>query len=223
MRTTCRHVLRLTAAGFTGLSAALGAVFVDIAPGTAAPPGTLGGYLMGAFPADPSAEGTLTSSLTPPATFTGAGNLLFTTPAEHMTVGSFWDTWSHGYAGSVYFNEDHDLLMALPTDTLAFYLYIQPNLKSSFEFMVDSSGTTATLDIDGAGGARYVGFYTDDAWDPLQFLYVRQTTMDSDGFAVGEFGINVIPEPGAWAGLTAFGLYGWAWARRRLTCTPQSS
>jgi hypothetical protein len=30
--------------------------------------------------------------------------------------------------------------------------------------------------------------------DPLQFVYVRQTTMNSDGFAVGEFGINV-PEP----------------------------
>jgi hypothetical protein len=192
-------------------------VFVDITPGTGAPPGTLGGYAMGAFPADLSAEGTLTSSLTPPPAFPGSGSLGFTTEVEHMKVGSWWDTWSHGYLGSVYFTPDHQLLMTLPQDTLAFHLYIEPNLKATFEFQVDASATTVTLDIDGNGGARYVGFYSDNPLDPLKFVYIRQTTMDADGFAVGEFGINV-PEP-LTSGLAAgLGLVAWA-AARRLTRT----
>jgi len=187
----------------TSASAAISAV--DL--GTLAPPGSLGGFTVGAFPADLSVEGTLTTSLTPPPTFPGTGDLVFTTGVDHNKVGSFWDTWSHGYTGSVYFNEDHDLLLALPADTMAFYLYIQPNLKALFEFTVDSSATTVTFDIDGDGGARGVGFYSDDPSDPLQFVYVRQTTLDSDGFAVGEFGINV-PEPAAFGAFAALGLLG---------------
>jgi hypothetical protein len=170
---------------------AMGAIIVDTTPGTGAPPAILGGYPMGGFPADSSLEGSLISSLTPPATFPGSGDLLFTTDVEHMVAGSAWDTWSHGYSGDVYFNEDDDLLMLLPDDTLSFYLYIQPNLKSTFEFGVNSGVTFTFLDIDGDGGASYVGFYTDDTLNPMQWIYVRQTTENSDGFAVGEFGINV--------------------------------
>lgn len=190
------------------------AVLVDTSPGTGAPPGTLGGYVMGAFPADPTAEGTLITSLSPPPSAPVIGNLEFAGPVEHMKVGSLWDTWSHGYTGDVYFNSDHDLLIvALPADTLAFSLYLQPNLKDTFEFSVVSGVTVATLDIDGDGGARYFGFYTDDPLDPLQFVYVRQTTMDSDGFAVGEFMINV-PEPGAYGLLAGLGLIGWVAYRK---------
>jgi hypothetical protein len=93
---------------------------------------------------------------------------------------------------------------------------VQPNLKAVFEFKTASGVTLATLDIDGDAGASYVGFYTDDELDPLQFVYVRQTTMDSDGFAVGEFMINCIPEPGAYAWLAGLGLIGFALTRRTL-------
>lgn len=199
-----------------GLATTASAAVSAVDLGVVAPPGTVGGYLMGAF-SDPSPEGTMTVSLAPPPAFPGTGNLLFTTPAEHSLVGSLWDTWSHGYTGSVYFNEDHDLLLALPVDTMAFYLYVQPNLKAVFEFTVDSSATTVTFDIDGNGGARGIGFYSDDPFDPLQYVYIRQTTMDSDGFAVGEFGINVIPEAGGF-GIVLGGLalgFGAAYRRQR--------
>ena len=193
------------------------AIIVDISPGTGAPPGTLGGYTMGAFPSDPSPEGTLINELAPPPAAPVTGNLKFgfgLSAVEHMKVGGFWDTWSHGYTGDVYFNEDSELLMIpLPVGTLAFSFYIQPNLKADFEFKVDSVATLATLTINGNGGASYAGFYTDDVTDPLSWVYIRQTTQDSDGFAVGEFMINVIPETSTWGMLTALGLCGWGFAR----------
>jgi hypothetical protein len=99
---------------------------------------------------------------------------------------------------------------------MAFSMYLQPNLKADYEFGVASGATITVLSINGNGGASYVGFYSNDL-DPLKFVYILQTTKDSDGFTVGEFMINgVIPEPGAWAGLTVLGLGVWALARRRL-------
>lgn len=190
------------------------AVLVDTTPGTGAPPGALGGYFMAAFPTDPSAEGTLVLQLSPPAAAPVVGNLTFTTPVEHFLAGSVWDTWSHGYTGDVYFNEDHDLLMGLPVGTQAFSLYVQPNLKDDFEFHVVSEATVTTLTINGNSGARYIGFFSDDLLDPLQFVYVRQSTMDSDGFAVGEFMINAIPEPGLAMLVSGLGLSALAGVRR---------
>lgn len=211
MRSTSTHLstclLLLTTSGGA-------AVLVDTTPGTGAPPGTLGGYFMTAFPANPSAEGTMILQLTPPAAAPVVGMLSFATEVEHMQAGSVWDTWSHGYTGDVYFNEDHDLLMGLPVGTQAFSLYVQPNLKDDFEFQVVSEATVTTLTINGNKGARYIGFYSDNPLDPLQFVYVRQSSMDSDGFAVGEFMINAIPEPGLATLVTGLGLGALAGARR---------
>ncbi len=105
---------------------------------------------------------------------------------------------------------------------MAFYLYVEPNIRSVFEFKVDSMATVATLDIDGNAGASYVGFYSDDPMHPLQFIYVDQTTMESDGFAVGEFGINVVPEPAACGLLCALGLVGFVASRRERWCSRSS-
>lgn len=200
-----------------GLPASLlcnAAVLVDTAPGSGPPPATLGGYPMAAFPADPSPEGTMTLMLTPPAGFTGSGDLIFLDPMEHMKAGSVWDTWSHGYAGDVYYTDASDQLLLLPQDTIAFSLYLQPNLKADFEFVVESGTTQTTLTINGNAGARYVGFYSDDPRDPLQFVYILQTTRDADGFAAGEFMINAIPEPGTWALVAGLGLCVLAGVRR---------
>jgi len=192
------------------------AIIVNTSPGTGAPPGTLGGYAMTAFPADPTSEGTMISSLAPPPSAPVTGNLTFSRPVEHDVVGSLWDTWSHGYKGDVYYTDANSLMMNLPDSTLAFYLYVEPNRKYTFEFKADSMATVTTLDIDGNAGARFVGFYTDDPTDPLAWVYVRQTTMDSDGFAVGEFGINEVPEPSTClAGILVLGVLGFARSMRR--------
>lgn len=155
---------------------------------------------MAGFPADPTPEGTLISTLAPPAGAPVTGNLNFNIEVEHLKVHSLWDTWSHGYGEDVYYTDGSDLLMGLPSGTLAFYLYVQPNLKDKFEFLANSGVTTTTLTIDGDAGAHFVGFYSDNPLDALTSVYVRQTTDDSDGFAVGEFGINVsaVPEPSSW-------------------------
>lgn len=202
----------LAAGELTGVTAA---VLVTISPGTAAPPGTLGGHVMGAFPVDGSAEGSPATTLTPPAAFPGVGDLQFATALTHYRAGMGWDTWSHGYTGDVYATDDHELVMTLPTGTLAFYFYLQPNFKDVFEFEVTSATTSDLLDVDGNGGARYVGIYTDDPLDPLQSVTVRQTTMDSDGFAVGEMAVNVVPEPSAIASVVGLGLAGFGVWRRR--------
>ena len=212
---------------WTGLAAlvsaapAMAGIFVDISPGTAAPPGTLGGYNMVSFPADPSPDGTTVFSVTPPASAAVTGNLVFTSGLEHDKVGgAWWDTWSHGYQGDVYQQYGNDALLLLPGGTTAFYLYVEPNLKApvGFEFKLDSSATTVTLNVQGDSGASYIGFYSDDPTDPLQYVYIRQTTDNSDGFAVGEFGISAaVPEPQTWGLLAGLGLLGFAAYRRAKT------
>ena len=154
------------------------------------------------------------SDLTPPAGAPVIGTLHFLNPVEHDVVGSFWLTWSHGYMGDVYFNASNDLLMTLPDGTLAFALYVQPNIQAQYEFQVTAEFTSVNLMIDGNSGARYVGFYTDDPMDYVNYVFVKQTTMLSDGFAVGEFGINVVPETQAWGLVAGLGLGAFAFYRR---------
>ncbi len=174
--------------------------------GLQAPPGTLGGFTMMGF-SDPRAVPGMVTTVAPPATAPVTGNLTFGVPVEHLMIGAFplWSTWSHGYVGDVYSTEGFELMMTLPANTMAFYLYVEPNLKFDFEFRIDSEATTTTFSIDGLGGAHGVGFYTDDPTDSLSFVYVKNTDMSADGFAVGEFGINSVAVPEAAAFGTVLG------------------
>lgn len=197
-------------------------ILVDTSPGTGAPPDTLGGYTMTPFAPDGSPVGFLTSvtDVAPPAGALVTGNLTFTTSLAHHKIGSDWDTWSHSYKEDVYSTDQNDLMMLMPQDTRAFYFYVEPNRKYTFQFKADSSATVTLLDIDGNSGARYVGFYTDSpSTEALKWVYVLQTTGESDGFAVGEFGINgtVVPEPSTClAGLLLLGLFGFeGWRTQR--------
>ncbi len=204
-------------ASLIGINQAGAGIFIDTSPGTAAPPATLGGYSMIGFPADLSAEGSLTTSLTPPASAPVTGNLTFGTAVEHDQIGSLWSTWSHGYAGAVYYTDSYKLNLTLPGGTLAFYLYLQPNIYDDFTFDVTTESAVETsITINGNGGARYIGVYSDDPLDPVTFVFIKNPAQDADGFAVGEFGINV-PEPGAFAWVTALGLAGLVFARRAQT------
>lgn len=96
--------------------------------------------------------------------------------------------------GDVYWFDEvlngNTLTLTLPTDTKAFYLYLEPNFFDTFEFTVNSGVASETLNIVGQGGAQGVGFFG-NAGESLLSLVITKTDLDfSDGFAVGEFGIN---------------------------------
>lgn len=196
-------------------------IHVEIFPGTAAPPATLGGYVMQAFPTELRPEFTMVSDAAAP----DGGTLSFDSPVELDHIGgSGWSTWSNGYTGSVYQTYGNRLSLAFPAGTQAFYLYIQPMLKDFFEFTVDAQGISTPLLISGNAGARYLGIYTDDPSFSLTGLTIDQIGNSADGFAVGEFGvdgdINAIPEPGNLLGLGCVVASGLMVRNRRRRSTP---
>lgn len=181
---------------------------------------------MHAFPVEVRTEGTLVpdavhwdNTVDPALTVPYA---LRFNHAELNQIGSGWATWSHGYTGAAYFTEGTDQYLVFPEQIQAFYMYVQPNLFGTFEFMFTSEGVTKNVVIEGNSGAQYVGIYTNGPLyqDPVTGLYdpeylsgisIKQLG-GADGFAIGEFASN-IPEPTTWT-LAALGLCG-AFARRR--------
>jgi hypothetical protein len=169
------------------------------------------------FPTEIRAEYDTVFDVAAPPTF--GAPLTFDQGLELDFVGSGWATWSHGYSGAVYqlFEQGVSgvtgITMTLPPNTLAFYAYIQPNLKDVYQFTINSGTASAILEIDGNGGAKYVGFWTDDASSPLLSVVVDQPDGAALGLAVGGFGINGVPDAGAWqsglAALAALAMFGW--------------
>ncbi len=168
-----------------------------VSMGDQAPPGTMGGYTMTAFGPDPQAAGyTAVSSVASPL----GGTVSFSTSLQHALTPSEWATWSHGYTGDVYFQSatdpqigDYRVTLAMPAQTLAFYLYAEPNPFTIWTITAtDQFGTSWSQDVDGDSGAKGYGIYATDA------QIVASITISSDmEFAVGEFGIAVVPVPGA--------------------------
>jgi hypothetical protein len=193
-------------------------------PGTLAPPATLGGYDMFAFPIDSRPEsGPPDYIQTNYAPFWESATLDFSEDVDIKRTPGSWATWSHGYSGTVYAADFFvtEITLTFPTDMKAFYMYVQPNLFSVFEFEFVSDGAGETLMIDGNGGARYVGVYTDDPLGSLGSLTITQVDGLADGFAFGEFGSNipgqssVIPEPAQAAGVGLLLLSGLLLRHRR--------
>lgn len=197
------------------------AIVMVTAPGTSAPPATLGGFNMFAFPTDnrPAYD---TTNFAP---FWGGDKLDFGADLDINRTPGSWATWSHGYSGTVYFADPilsgEALLLNLPTDLKAFYLYVQPNMFGEYRFEVIAGGVSEMLTINGNGGAQYVGIYTDDPLDSLTTLLIAQWGGDAEGFAIGEFASNVpgqssvIPEPAQAAGLGLLLLSGLLPRKRR--------
>lgn len=180
----------------TGLAAlVLGATTVsatitfDGSPGTAAPPSTLGGYSMTSFGDD-------TRSI--PATVSSApgpnGDVSFSPSLTHYEVGSGWATWSHGYTGDVYMGGT-SVTMTMPSNTLAFYFYSEPNVFATFSITAtaDDGTTSGPISVQGHGGAKYFGFYATGG-DKIASISVSIPST-ALGFAVGDFGIYQCTAP----------------------------
>jgi len=157
-------------------------VFFDGAPGTGAPPSTLGPYTMTRFGADPQEIGEV-SGVTDPS-----GDVTFPEPLDHELVGQGWATWSNGYQGDVYISGEGDTATVdLPAGTHAFYLYAEPNVFADFTVTATSAeGTTSgPVTVYGESGATYFGFYATGSK-----TLSRITVTADDLVAVGEFGIS---------------------------------
>ena len=166
------------------------AVTFDGSPGTDSPPSTLGPFTMLPFGTDPSDEGTETTQVDGPT-----GSIGFDSPLIHDLVGSYWATWSNGYTGDVYEQDNSDLdgnynvTITLPPDTGAFYLYAEPNIFDDFSITATSndSTTSGATNVYGDSGAQYFGFYA-RCGTTISSITVSDTGGDS-ALAVGEFGI----------------------------------
>jgi hypothetical protein len=179
--------------------------------GTGAPPSTVGGIAMTAFPAD--GRGYI-DFMTVPSPLGGA--IGFSSAAGHRDVGVNWNTWSHGYTGAVYavgnWLESTTLTLTLPAGTTAFYMYVEPDPYDTYGFTIGAGDAAPwTGSILGDSGANGFGFYGAG-------LSTITITSDVD-FAVGEFGISksaaTVPEPGSTLFLLGIGLAGLrAWRKR---------
>jgi hypothetical protein len=120
------------------------------------------------------------------------GNLGFAPDLECLQIGSGWDTWSNGYAGDVYYDEQNPggtstITLTLPGGTRAFYFYAEPNEFETFDLVATAqNGTTSgPLSVFGASGAQYLGFYANGPG-----LNIKTITITcGDDFAIGEFAI----------------------------------
>ena len=128
------------------------------------------------------------------------GQVGFSSSLQHCLVPSSWSTWSHGYAGDVYFSgyEDSSITLTMPARTKAFYLYAEPNPFEPWRITAtgaDGSTTTIAVSqmVDGYGWSRLLRFLVPMTLSPRS----RIDYEGCKGFAVGEFGIfSAIPAPG---------------------------
>jgi hypothetical protein len=132
-----------------------------------------------------------------PAPYVGV--IEFSPVLNHRKISAGWGTWSHGYTGSVYYTNGGDAMtFTLPPQTVAFYFYAEPNAFTILEITAvgeigaKSSVSSGPIPVDGDGGAKYFGFYTDGIANIAQ-INVTAASHQQD-FAVGEFGIFICDE-----------------------------
>jgi len=164
------------------------ASIMGAALGTDPPPPVLGPYTMTSFPADSQAEYALVTSVASPL----GGTVDFSAELDHRIVGSSWATWSHGYAGDVYYtNGAMSVTLTLPSNTGAFYFYAEPNPMETYLITATAQdGTQISQSVTGNSGACGYGFWATGG-DLISSIGV---VCDGADFGVGEFGI-AIPEP----------------------------
>lgn len=191
-------VIACAAMLLVGSSAAqAGIIWLNPFDATAAPPPTLGQYTMTPFGDDARPNGIDVGDVPSPL----GGDVVFSQILGHTEVGApGWATWSHGYTGDVYYTYDatdpNTVRLTLPYRTGAFYFYAEPNVFNIFSITAVANGGPVSLmqQIQGNSGAKYFGVYTDD-FSPIYYIDITAQNT-AGGFAVGEFGIAPVPEPG---------------------------
>ena len=167
--------------------------------GTNTPPATLGGYTMTPFPPDSTGNGQGESLLSSPL----GGVISFNTGSYgvfHTQVGGgVADTWSQGYEGDIYslpppLNESNNsITVYLPPNTGAFYLYAGHPIYGNEPITVQANdGTSLTQFTTDYNDASGFGFYS-TAGESISSLTI--SIPDQNGFAFGELGIALVPEP----------------------------
>jgi hypothetical protein len=145
---------------------------------------------MESFGTDPSDEGTDESQVDGPT-----GPITFDTSLQHDLVGSTWQTWSNGYGGDVYeddntlYDGSYEVTITLPPNTGAFYAYAEPDEFEDFNMSATAQdGTTSgQTAVYGESGAQFFGFYAS-----CGHTITTVTFTDGAGdqaMAIGEFGI----------------------------------
>jgi subtilisin family serine protease len=165
---------------------------IDTSVGTAAPPGTLGGYTMTPFALDSRILGQSVTDVPAP----GGRTLQLDRSMGHYRIGSGWGSWSHGYSGDVYSNwfaaspTRDQVMMTLPSNTKAFYFYVEPNASATYNVTATGNdGTTSgPIAVRGSSGAKYFGFYSEGG-TTLSTITVN-VDAGAQGFAIGEYGID---------------------------------
>lgn len=199
----CAFIIPATQLGQQAASAAPKSIVFSDAPGTSAPPSTLGPYSMTPFGPDSQAVDTSVSSVAGPS-----GTVGFSPSLGHCLVGGCWNTWSNGYTGDVYTTTSQTITLTLPVSARAFYFYAETQQFSTFSITAttDQGTTSGPIAVNGEAGAEYFGFYATGA-DTLKTITV--TGADPTGFAIGEFGVSACTynTPASWttspvAGLT---------------------
>jgi hypothetical protein len=164
-------------------------VMFDGSPGTSAPPATLGSYLTVPFGEDSRPLFNNVSEVGSPL----GGNITFSAPLSHRRIGSGWFSWSHGYAGDVYYNADPTatITINLPSGTRAFYLYAEPDQFANFtiEAVANDGTTSGPVTVSGVSGATYFGFYINQPGSRVLTSVSISADPAANGFAIGEFGI----------------------------------
>ncbi|MBN2590471.1 MAG: hypothetical protein JXA96_11470 [Sedimentisphaerales bacterium] len=163
--------------------------------GTSAPASTLGPYLTLPFEDDLRPSYQQCTYVESPL----SGNLDFDLPLEHREVPTNWTTWSNGYTGDIYLTNEGEFFVSLtlPVGTSAFYFYAQPELKAentitAIAFDGIDCIEQITQEVNGNSGACYFGFYGTNGSD------IANVNISSDAaYAIGEFGISMIPAPEA--------------------------
>jgi len=200
-----KSLLALTV--IAGAAASANAAIVGTALGTGAPPATLGGYTMTAFPSDGTGGYAQLSSLASPR----GGSVGFSPDVYAADIGSGWATWSGGGTyggGDVYWSGGATTLaMTLPAGTYGFAFYAEPNPFAVYTITAtDNEGNSVSQDVDGSAGAAGWHAYTDGG-----SALTSITVTSAVDFAVGEFYI-AIPAP---ASLSLLGLGALVAGRRR--------